>query len=217
MAIELYDEHEQSERVRKWIREYGFAAGMGVVLAFGGIFGWRQWQEYQAGQRLLAAEYYAVVRSELDAGRMESAEAQYQAMRDAAGRYAHTALAGLVLARAWVEEGRLEEAGAVYERILDQRRMRALHPVATLRLARVLDQQGKTEAALNLLGGESPPGYDAAWAELRGDLLLALGRAEQARHAYLEALENLTANGGNPRLLQLKLDTTGPGKSGEAS
>lgn len=217
MAVELYDEHEQSERVRKWVREYAFAVGMGVVLAFAGIFGWRQWQEYQAGQGALAAEYYASVRNELAAGRLDTAEAQYMAMVDTVERKTYTSLAGMLLAREWAEEGRLDEAEAVYRRILELRRLRPLHPVATMRLARVLDQQGETGAALGLLSGESPPGYAAAWAELRGDFLLALGRPEHARQAYLEALEAASTDGADSRLLQLKMDATGPGSSGGAS
>ena len=58
MAVELYDDHEQSERVRNWISENGVSIVMGVVLALAGIFGWRQWQDYQVVQAPLAKEYY---------------------------------------------------------------------------------------------------------------------------------------------------------------
>ena len=210
MAVELYDEHEQSERVRKWIREYGFSIIMGVVLALAGIFGWRQWLDYQSEQARLASDYYAIVRTELEAGRADSAEAQYQAMRDAVGRHAYTALAGMLVANVMVGQDRLEEAIPIYSEILNRRQLRSLWPVATLRLARVEFALGRTDAALDLLGNTPPEGFEAVWAELRGDLFVEQGELERARQAYRQAVEKITHDGGNARLVQMKLDATGP-------
>ena len=50
MAIDdLLDEHEQSERVRSWLRSN--AAGLigGVGLGLAGIAGWHWWQGQQQG------------------------------------------------------------------------------------------------------------------------------------------------------------------------
>jgi predicted negative regulator of RcsB-dependent stress response len=217
MAVELYDEHEQSERVRRWIKEYGYSIVLGLVLAFGGIFGFRQWQEHQAGQRYLAAEYYEVIQRELDGESMEFAEEQFQAMRDAVSRSAYTGLAGLLMASAYVEDGQLEPAARIYRDILDNRKLESLWPVTTLRLARVLEAQGDVREALALLDGDPPAGYRGAWAEVRGDMLMLQGQPDQARLAYREALDNLTGQGGNRGLLQMKIDATGPGPAEDAS
>ena len=37
--VEIYDAHEQGEIVKKWLRENGSAIVMGLVIAFGGLFG----------------------------------------------------------------------------------------------------------------------------------------------------------------------------------
>lgn len=210
MAVELYDEHEQSERVRNWIKENGLSMVVAVVLAFGGIFGFRQWQDHRAGQQALAAQYYEVIRQELQQGSVEEAASQYEAMVEAVGRSAHAAFAGMALAAAWVEDGRLGAAERIYRDILDNRRLESVWPVATLRLARLLEAQGDTEAALSLVDGPAPDGFAGAWAEVRGDLLYERGRLDEARLAWREALDNQPAEGGNPRLLQLKIDATGP-------
>lgn len=217
MAVELYDEHEQSERVRKWIREYTPAIVLGLVLAFAGIFGFRQWQEHQTGQRALSAEYYEIIRQELNVQGVDAAEEQYLAMRDAIGRNTYVGLAGLHLAAAYVADGRLAPAEEIYREILDLRRLRSLWPVATLRLVRVLEAQGEIESALALLEDSAPPGYAGAWAEARGDLHFERGRLDQARLAWREALDNQPAQGGNPRLIQLKIDAAGPGIDEDAS
>jgi predicted negative regulator of RcsB-dependent stress response len=211
MAVELYDEHEQSERVRRWIKEYGFSIVMGLVLAFGGIFGFRQWQDHQAGQRILAAEYYEVIQRELEGGSLERAEEQFQAMQDAVSRSPFIGLAGLLVAAAYVEDGRLEPAARSYRVILEDRRLETLWPVARLRLARVLQAQGDHAAALAELEGDAPAGFEGAWAELRGDLFMARGELDQARLAYRQALDNLTGQGAGRRVIEMKIDATGPG------
>lgn len=217
MAVELYDEHEQSERVQRWIKEYGFSVVMGLVLAFGGIFGFRQWQDHQANQRILAAEYYEVIQAELDGGSLELAEEQFDAMRDAVSRSPFIGLAGMLLAAAYVEEGRLEPAARSYREILDNRRLESLWPVARLRLARVLEAQGDHAAALAEIDGDAPAGYQGIWAELRGDLLMARGEHDQARAAYREALDNLAGQGIGRRLIEMKIDATGPGAAEDHS
>lgn len=217
MAVELYDEHEQGERVRKWIKEYGFSIVLGLVLAFGGIFGFRQWQDHQVQQRFLAAEYFDVIQRELDAGQLAAAEDQFGALRDAVPRSAYVALSGMLVAAALVEDGRLEPAAQIYRQLLEARRLDSLRPIVTLRLARVLEAQGDHDAAMSLVDGAAPPGFTASWAELRGDLLMARGHKDQARIAYQEALDNLVGQGGKQRLLQMKIDATGPGLAGDAS
>jgi len=209
MAVELYDEHEQSERVRQWIKEYAPAIVMGLVLAFGGIFGFRYWQDHQSGQRALASEYYEVIRQEVQAGELAGAEEQFQVMRDSVGRNAYVGLAGMHLASAYVADGQLSPAANIYREVLDDRRLRSLWPVATLRLVRVLEARGEIEEALALVDGEAPHGFAAAWLEARGDLLFERGRVAEARLAWQEALDKQPDQGGNPQLLQMKIDATG--------
>ena len=217
MAVELYDEHEQSERVRKWIKEYGFSIVMGLVLAFAGIFGFQQWRSNQVTQRHLAAEYFEVIESELEAGETEFALEQYEVLRDTVSGSAYVGLAGLLVASAHVDNGELEPAARIYRDILEQKRLSTLWPVTRLRLARVLDAQGERAEALALLDGDPPAGFEAAWADFRGDLLMALGEPDQARLAYEEALEQLSGDLGAGGMIRLKRDATGPGLPEDAS
>jgi len=215
MAVELYDEHEQGERVRRWIKEYSSAIIIGLILAFGGIFGFRQWQDYRADQQLMGSEYYQVVRQQIADGDLESAASQYQTMHEAVGDTAYAGLAGMHLAAAWVEDDRLAAAADIYRGVIDNRRLQSLWPVAKLRLARVLEAQGEYEQALTLLDETAPSGFEASWAEARGDLLFERGRIEEARTAWEDALAQRSADGGNSRLLQIKIDAAT--KQGDSS
>ncbi len=217
MAVELYDDHEQGERVRSWISEYGASIAMGLVLAFGGIFGFRYWQDQQTAASLLAADYYAVIRDEIEADRLDFAEEQFRAMQEAVGDTPYSGLASLIMAGAYVEDGRLEPAADLYREILDNSELTSVHPMTTGRLARILHAQGDHAAALELVSGQAPDGFVGAWAEIRGDILLAQGDLEQARMAYQEALDNQVGQGFGQSLLQIKLDATGPGLDEDAS
>jgi predicted negative regulator of RcsB-dependent stress response len=121
------------------------------------------------------------------------------------------------MAGAYVEDGRLEPAADLYREILDNSDLTSVHPMTTGRLARVLHAQGDHAAALELVSGEAPDGFVGAWAEIRGDILLAQGDLEQARMAYQEALDNQVGQGFGQSLLQIKLDATGPGLDEDAS
>jgi len=211
MAVELYDEHEQSERVRSWLSEYGVSIVMGLVLALGGIFGFRYWQDQQTAASLLAADYYAVIRDEIQADRLEFAEEQFQAMQDAVGDSPYAGLASLLMAGAYIDDGRLDPAVDLYRKVLNDAALTSVHPMTTTRLARVLHAQGDSSAALALVDGQAPEGFRGAWAEIRGDILMSQGNLNQARTAYQEALDNQVGQGMGRSLLQIKLDATGPG------
>lgn len=217
MAVELYDEHEQGERVRSWLSEYGTSIVMGLVLAFGGIFGFQYWQGQQSAAALLAADYYSVIRDEVEAGRLDFAEEQFQAMQDAVGDSPYSGLASLIMAGAYVDDGRLDPAADLYRSVLDNPDLTSVHPMTTTRLARILHAQGDHAAALDLVSGAAPEGFTGAWAEVRGDILMSQGELDEARVAYEEALDNLVGQGVGRSLLQIKLDATGPGVEEDAS
>ena len=75
MAIDdIYDEHEQGERVRDWLRRnfLGLLAGIGLGLVL--IFGWQYWQKYQQGQRVQAGTGFQAVVDTIAAGNLEQAQ-----------------------------------------------------------------------------------------------------------------------------------------------
>lgn len=208
MAVELYDEIEQGERVKRWIKEYAPAVVIGVVLAFGGIYGLRYWQSYQGTQNQAAAERYALFQELLDEDDFTQAESVYTELREGNADHAYTALAGLETAREYVERGQLDDAARIYGELLSQRKFSALQPVVRLRLARVQLSQDDPDAALATLGGEAPEGYQGAFAEVRGDIEARRGNPDQARLAYQEAMDNmLPGSGGASFLLELKLSS----------
>ena len=59
--VEIDDTHEQGEIVKSWLKENGGAIVLGLVLAFGSLFGIKQWQIWDTNQRQQASAEYEVM------------------------------------------------------------------------------------------------------------------------------------------------------------
>ncbi len=219
MAVEDYNEQEQSERVKAWLRENGMSLVLAVVLVISGIFGWRAWLGYQDGQQQAAAERYSLMEMELAGQDLGAARDHLDALIDDHPRNIYAAVGALSVAGALVQDERLEDAAELYRMVIEHRRASKLHPVARLRLSRVLLAMDELDEAMAVLEEESPPdSYRSAWAEVRGDILLERGEKESARMAFQEALDHMPEDAGSPALLQIKLDHAGgPVEDGDAS
>ena len=199
MAIdELLDEHEQSERVREWLRRNGSALIFGIALGLAAIGGWQWWQRHQADKQAKAAEAYQAAVDAIRAND-KAAPGRIQALPEGIFR----TLAQLEMAKAQVKANQGEAAIATLRSVRTSDP--ALAAIVHERLARVLIHAKQADAALKLLAtGDSP-----STLEVRGDAQLALGQREQARDSYNKAL--LKAEVGTPqrRLLELKLTEAG--------
>lgn len=209
MAIdELLDEHEQSERVRNWLRNNGAGLIGGVALGLAVIFGWQWWQNDRQHRKEQANLEYRKAMESIAGKDLKKAEAAVAALGDRDGVYAD--LAALQLAKAQVDGGQRDAAIATLRAVQPEP---ALQPVVTQRLARLLIDAGKQDEALKLIGNST----DSASLEIRGDALAAAGKLAEARDAYTKALTLLDVAAPQRRVVELKLTDVGgtPPKSGE--
>lgn len=217
MALEDYDEYEQSEQVRKWIKENGVAVVVGVVIALGGVFGWRQWQAHQLSHRVQAAAQFAVVQNAVQTGNQQALDA---GLADLRKHYAGTAYATLgSAAAAEYASGKddLKVAAQDLEWAVAHSTRPELKSLFTLRYARVLLSEDKAQPALSAIEGIPVGEYTALAAELRGDALFQLGKPDAARQAYEAALASLDKDAPERNLVQMKLDNlaaTAPAPAG---
>lgn len=202
MAIDdLLDEHEQSERVRSWLRQNGVGIFGGVILALAVISGWQWWQKQQVGKLVEANSRYEAVSRSLQSKDLDEAAKEVAALEGGkTGIYAE--LAALELAKAQVEAGKHEDA------IKTLRALKVEGEFKTLidqRIARLLIEAGKPDEALSLLGNAE----DGASLEIRGDALVAQDKREQARDLYTQSLGKLDVAAPQRRLLEIKLMDAG--------
>jgi len=212
MAFEDYDEYEQSEQVRKWLRENGLSIVIGVVLALALIFGWRQWQAHRAGYHAKAAEQFAALQTPLLSGQSAQVDRAADALEKDYADTPYAALAAAARANLAVGGDKLDAAHAALQWAIEHSPTPALRSIYQLRFARVQLAQNQAKDALATLDQIPAGDYRALNQELRGDALLKLGRATDARAAYTQALAALpdSAPPGERQALQMKLDDLAP-------
>ena len=208
--VEIYDAHEQGEVVKKWLSENGSAIVMGLVIAFGGLFGFKQWQGWQESNKQAASAEFEVMSELLAVGQLDAAMSNFQNLKDDHTGSPYASLAALQMARARLDARQEDLAVNLYQFVMENGHPRALSVVARERLARLKLDQGQAEEALALLQGEPDiTGFESRFAEVRGDIHYSQGKTEEAIAAYLEALETLEAGAGDRAALVLKLESMG--------
>lgn len=209
MAFDVLDEHEQGEQVQKWLRENALSILIGIGLGLVLLFGWQQWRTHRAQHSLDAAVQF-------DALAADAEKKDFDAVKQIAAKlksdYADTpygVLAALREADIATARGDNDAAYAALDWAWQHAGVDALKLVAGVNLARVQIARNNAQDALNLLDKLPKGGFDSSAAELRGDALLALGRKDDARAAYADALSHADASNGNRAFLEMKLSDLG--------
>jgi predicted negative regulator of RcsB-dependent stress response len=214
---DLYDTHEQGERVKSWLRENGSAIIVGLVLAFGLMFGMKQWQAWETGKRQQASAEYQAMANLIEAGNMDAAVPNYEVLKAEYPKSAYTSMASLLMAKARLQAGQVDIAATILSHAMNNARPAPFKIIARERLARIKLGQGDTSAALALLdGAPSEAGFEALFAEIRGDIHLANGETALAIQSYQASLNALKEGVGNREFLNIKLSALGAGSADDA-
>jgi predicted negative regulator of RcsB-dependent stress response len=188
MALDL-EEQEQVEELKAWWKQHGAlisALVLGIALAFAG---WQGWRWYQASQASQASVLYDTVAKAAQAN-------DAKALRDAAGtlvesypRTLYASMGALVAARYYFDRNDLKSAKAQLQWVMERSPSEDFRDLARLRLAAVLLDEKAYDEALKLLEAKPAAAYEAHYAALRGDILLAKNQIEPAKAAYQLAVE----------------------------
>ncbi|WP_275285988.1 YfgM family protein [Halomonas elongata] len=211
---ELRTEEEQLEAIKRWWKENGISLLAGAAIAAAGVFGWKAWQDYQAGQAEAASQRYQQLltlssQEQLDDAARGRAEELVTTLTEEHDGSLYADMALLLSARLSVEGGDQAAAREALEGLIADSEHAYLTGLARLRLARLQVAADEADAALETLDGAIPATLSAQQADIRGDAHFALGRTTQARDAWREALR-LAEDGDRPLYgVQLKLDNLG--------
>ncbi|QHG66918.1 tetratricopeptide repeat protein [Pseudomonas putida] len=200
--------------VKDWWNRNGKPLLTGALLAGVVVLGWNTWHKYQNNQSQGASQLYqALLETSLTPnGQPDATKVAELAgkLKSEFGGTAYAQYGSLFVAKVAVESGKLDDAAAELKSVLDKPADVTLGEISRQRLARVLAAQNKAEEALKLLDGDADKAFLASREELKGDLLVQLGRGDDAHNAYEKAkaaLSDEAAVGG----LQLKLDDLAKG------
>ncbi len=209
MAFEVLDEHEQGELVQKWLRENVLSIVVGVALGLVLIFGWQQWKSHGVRHSAEAASQYLALTTAVDGKKADDTTKIAELIRKDYPDTVYAVLAALQQADTATTKGDLAAAANELDWARDHAKDDSLKGLIAARSARVKLAQGDADGALKVLDGMPKGDYSGLAAEIRGDALAKLGRGDDARNAYQDALSNLDAQAPNRGFVQMKLDDLG--------
>lgn len=209
MATLDLQEQEQVEAFKAWWRENGTGLILSVVIVLGGFAGIQFWRAHQAKQAGEAAALFAEVGKQVASKDPKRVNDAAQAVIDRFGSSAYASRAELLAVEANIRAKDIAKAKTQLQWVLDHTKEDGLKNLARLKLASLLlDEKNYTEA-LNLLGTKHPESFDALYSDLRGDVLVAQGKTEEARAAYQVAYDKMDDKSTYRNLIQMKLDSVG--------
>ena len=138
----------------------------------------------------------------------ESISQQVEIMLNEYPDYTYAALSAMLEAKQMIEAGKLAEAEEKLRWVISNGKAQNLLHISRIRLATLLSAQDKNEAALKVLDVEKGS-FTASYLEVKGDILVALKRINEARAAYDQALEAYAAIGANAQILRVKRNDLG--------
>ncbi len=209
MAYDL-EEQEQLASVKGWWHDNGTRVLAVIAVAAIAASGWQAWRIWQANQAQEAGAQYDALLKAAQGG-------DAKALRDAGGtlvesfpRTLYASMGALVAARFHVERADLKNAKAQLQWVVDRSPSEELRDLARLRLAAVLLDEKAHDEALALLDAKHAMPLEGQYAALKGDILVAMNKAADAKAAYRLALEKSgERNVAFRNSVQLRLDALG--------
>ena len=203
-----FEEQERIAELKAWWEDnrwYVVGAIIAALVAFAGFRGWQLWS---AREEADAATMYKPV---ADAAKANDAKRLGESVQAIVAKHPgsyYASEAALVAAKNAFEAGNLDEAKKQLEWAMAHG-VEEHRGVARLRLAAVLLDQKKYDEALKALDGNTDPAFAALAADLRGDVMLAQGRMDEARSAYKLAVEKAGLRNPVKNIAETKLNALG--------
>jgi predicted negative regulator of RcsB-dependent stress response len=209
MAVYDLEEQEQLDDFKAWWKQWGNTVSsvvLAVCLGILGVQGWRWWQGNQAEQ---ASVLYNAVNSAVRTNDVAKAKDAIAQLNDKFGGTGYSPRAALLVAKLLFESGDKALAKAQLQYVVDRSSEDELKQVARIRLAEVQFDEKQYDDALRTLDAKHDEPFAGVYADLRGDVLAAAGRVNEARSAYQTALTRFDTKSPYYSYVQAKLDSVG--------
>jgi predicted negative regulator of RcsB-dependent stress response len=213
MAAYDLEEQEQLAALKAWWKDNGMQVVTAVVVVVVVLVAWLGWNYYQRNQAAQASGLYDAVQKAASANDLKLVRESAGAVLEQFPRTTYAAMAALVSAKAHFQGGDLKTAHAQLAWVAENARDEALQDIARLRLASVMLDEKAYDDALKLLDAKHASAFDAQFLATRGDVLVALGKKDEAASAYQSAMDKMQTKDAAQRAnIQLRLDALGTAK-----
>jgi predicted negative regulator of RcsB-dependent stress response len=210
MATQLdLEEQEQLDQLKAFWNRYGNLISGVLIVVAGAYLAWVGWNWYQRDQGVKAGAMYEEFDKAVQAGDAERAGRIFGDMKARFPRAAYTGQAGLASARLAGDKGRADAARADLAWVAESASESEYRTIARIRLAGLLLDEKKYDDALRQLDGIEGDAFQALAADRRGDILMAQGKADEAKTAYAKAWAGIDAQVDYRRVVEAKLNVLG--------
>jgi len=206
--VEEQFEDQQAEAVKAWWKKYwmsivgGLAAGAVLVTTY------NYWKDYRNHRAEEASALYQTFTQYSDTGAEVPMMQTGQQLIDDYSATPYAELAALMMAKVAYDKGDVDGTIKNLTWAMDHAKVEEVEHIARTRLARVLNDKGDHEAALKLVSGREAGPFTAWYLEVQGDIYVSMGKPNEARKAYSDALA-LKDLANDAQTLQMKLDSLG--------
>ncbi|MDP3678466.1 MAG: tetratricopeptide repeat protein [Methylotenera sp.] len=207
MAYDL-EEQEQIDELKAWWKTYGKTIGNALLALLIVYAGYQGWHYYQAKQSVEASTEYQALQV-IDEKDIKEIQAKTAILMDKYSATPYAGRAALLAAKANYQAKDIKSAKAQLDWAIKNAKETSVTAIAGLQLANILAEEKDLAGALKLLEAPHDAGFDGLYADLKGDVLVALGKNAEAKAAYEHALTKLDAQGRYRTLTQQKLEALG--------
>ena len=207
MALDL-EEQEQVDELKALWKKYGSYITRGVIafFVFYGLF--QGWGYYQTKQSLGASEAYQSI-VVLDEKNTKEIMQKSQKLVDDYSGTPYAGRAAILFAKASYLEGNKDKAKEKLDWAASHAKESATESIALIQLGQILVEEKKYEDALKRVNDVDNEGYLGLSNDLKGDILNAMGKKEEAKKAYQEALKRFGPKDPYAKFTQEKLESLG--------
>ena len=207
MALDL-EEQEQVDELKALWKKYGSYITRGVI-AFFVLYGLFQgWGYYQTKQSLGASELYQSIVVLDEKNTKDILEKSQKLMDDYSGT-PYAGRAAILFAKASYLDGNKDKAKEKLDWATSHAKESATESIALIQLGQILVEEKKYEDALKKVNDVDNEGYLGLSNDLKGDILNAMGKKEDAKKAYQEALKRFGPKDPYAKFTQEKLESLG--------
>jgi predicted negative regulator of RcsB-dependent stress response len=204
-VAEYLNDDDRVMIIRKWWDENGVALILTVALAIAAVVGWRWYNDYvQTREEAASATYQRYLESRQRGASPEETAALLATIDKDFRRSSYRIFTLFYRAYDAMAADDVAKATEYFDTAAKDASDDHLRDIARLRLARLQQQAGDSDKALATLRSVSGAGFRSYVAELKGDILLAQNKPDEAREAY-QAAKAAADPGEQQPVLDMKL------------
>ncbi len=210
MATHLdLDEQEQLDQLKAFWKSYGSLITWVLIIALAGYGGWTFWGNWQRENSAKAGALFDELDRAAEAGDLDKTARVFADMKERYPKTAYAQQAALLAAKVQLDKGQADAARESLAWASQNATENEYKTIARLRLAGVLLDQKQYDEALTQLAGANAKEFAALVADRRGDVLMAQGKADEAKAAYQQAWKDMDPTMEYRQLVEAKLTSLG--------